>query len=155
MSYISACIKYNNELKTALPMFSGSGYTTSLLRTLPNVWTWKELKIAVVNRKFNMRHLWFHMSNSLRSSLVLLPDPENMAIAVRISLLLCIQAEICVIYFRLMAAIFNFQPTQTSNSIHLCLSVLPDHEKLGYSRWKFVAIAYRSWDVRYVTSTSG
>ena len=35
-----------------------------------------------------------HTSNSLRSSLVLLPKPENMSIAVGILLLSCIQAEI-------------------------------------------------------------
>jgi hypothetical protein len=30
---------------------------------------------------------------------VVLPDPENMGIAVGMSLLLCIQAEICVLTF--------------------------------------------------------
>ena len=34
-------------------------------------------------------------------------------------------------YFRLMAAIFDFQHTQTSDSIHIYLSVLPDHKNLG------------------------
>ena len=34
-------------------------------------------------------------------------------------------------YFRLMAAIFDFRHPQTSNSIHTSLSVLPDPENMG------------------------
>ena len=40
-----------------------------------------------------------HTSGSLCSSLVLLPDPENMSIAVGIVLLSCIEAEIYVVIF--------------------------------------------------------
>ena len=35
------------------------------------------------------------------------------------------------IYFRLMAAIFDSQHTQTSDSIPMCLSVLLDPENMG------------------------
>ena len=81
-------------------MFSWSGYTTRLVRKLPDVWTYEKLNMAAVNRKLMYAVLdssQIHTSSSLRSSLVLLPDPENMDIAVGISLLSCIQADICVI----------------------------------------------------------
>ena len=48
-------------------------------------------------------------SDSIPISLSVLLNPENMGIAVGISLLSCIEAEIlCHIYFRLQAAIFDF-----------------------------------------------
>ena len=40
-------------------------------------------------------------SDSLLTSLSVLPDPENMAIALKISLLSCIEAEIYVLSFLL------------------------------------------------------
>ena len=42
-----------------------------------------------------------HTSGGLRSGLVVLPDRENMGIAVGISLLSCIEAEINVMSFQL------------------------------------------------------
>ena len=48
---------------------------------------------------FETRHI--RTSDSLLISLSVLPDPENMSIAVEISLLSCIEAEIYVISFLL------------------------------------------------------
>ena len=69
----------------------------------------------------------------LRNSIVVKPDPENIGIAVGILLLSCIEAEIylCRFYFQLMAAIFDFQHTRTSDIIPISLSVLPDPENVG------------------------
>ena len=83
-------------------MFSGSGYTTRLLRTLFDVWTYEQIKMASVDRKlmyaiFDSSQI--HTSSSLCSSLVLLPYPENLDIAFGISLLSSIETEI-VRYFR-------------------------------------------------------
>ena len=70
-----------------IPMFSGSGNKTRLLRKLVDVWICKELMMA---------HIYFqltdtisnseliHTSGSLRSSLVVYPDPGNIGIAVGI-----------------------------------------------------------------------
>ena len=83
-----------------------------------------------------------HASGNLLSSLVVLPGPENKVIAVGISLLSCLQAELYVISydFRLMGAIFEFRHTQTSDSHPTSLSVLPDSENTG----KAVAISLLS-----------
>ena len=69
-------------------MFSGKGYTTRLLRRLPDVRISCELKMASINWKLicAINSLQIHASGSLRSCLVLLPDPENMGIVVGISL---------------------------------------------------------------------
>ena len=48
-------------------------------------------------------------------------------------------------YFRLVAAIFDFQHTQTSDSIPTSLHVAW-LQKQEYSRWNFFAIMYMSWD---------
>ena len=65
-----------------------------------------------------------------------------MGIAVGVSLLLCIEAEIYVMSFLLpvMAAIFDFQQTQTSGSILNSLFVLSDPENMGVA----VGIAWLS-----------
>ena len=105
---------------------------------------------------FDFQHT--QTSDSTLTCLYILPDPENMGISVGISLLSCIEAEMCVmsyIYFWLMAAIFDFKHIQTSDSILTSLCMLPDPRKHGYSRWNFVAILHRSWNIRYVISTSG
>ena len=89
----------------AWPMFSGSGHMHWLLWKLPDVWTYEDLKLVAVDRKL----IWaifdssqIYTSSSLLSSQVVLPDPENMVIAVGLSLLSCIrQAEICVISYLL------------------------------------------------------
>ena len=56
-----------------------------------------------------------------------------MGIAVEMSLLTCIQAEMYVIPYLLlaMAAIFDFQHTQTSVRVLTSLFVLPDPENMG------------------------
>jgi len=62
-----------------------------------------------------------------------LPDVENMGIAVGISLIRT-EAEICVIsylYFRLMAAIFDLSPIHTSGILRSTSVVLPDLENIG------------------------
>ena len=60
-------------------------------------------------------------------------NPENMGIAVGISLVSCIKAEktLFLFYIQLMAAIFDFRHTRTSNSIPISLFVLPDPENMG------------------------
>jgi len=66
----------------------------------------------------------------IRSSLFWLPDLENMGIAVRISLILCIEAEIYIIsYLRPVIG----QPSLISPlSTHLTV-VSPDLENMGIS----------------------
>ena len=60
-------------------------------------------------------------------------DSENMGIAVEISLLSCIRAEIYVVPYLLpvMAANFDFQYTQTSVRLLKSLFVLSDPENTG------------------------
>ena len=116
ITYISARIHDSNVISTAKPMFWGSGYTTRLLRKLPDVWTSKEMKMASVDRKLFYAifdYSQIHKSSSLRNSLVLLLDPKNMGIAVGISLQSIIEAEIHVIAYALpvMAAIFELPLT--------------------------------------------
>ena len=53
-----------------------------------------------------------------------------------------------------MAAIFDFRPTQTSNSIPTSLSVLPDPENMGIDM-NFFVIMYQSWDTcNYIISAA-
>jgi len=76
----------------------------------------------------------FHSSTILRSSLIAFSNVENMGIVVGISLLLCIEAEIYAIsylYFRLMAAIFDFSIVRTSDSLRGSLIVSSDLENMG------------------------
>ena len=78
--------------------------------------------------------LQIHTSSSLRSSLVALPDSENMGNAVEMSLIsACIQTETYFIPYLLpvMTAIFDFQHTQTSVRILTSLFVLPDPNNMG------------------------
>ena len=66
-------------------MFSGSGYTTRPMRKLYAVWTYEERMMAVVIRKFISAIFDFSLiykSSSLRSSLIVLPEPENKGMAV-------------------------------------------------------------------------
>jgi len=56
--------------------------------------------------------------------------PENMGVAVGISLLSCIRAEF-PIYFRLMVAIFDLRHAHTWNRIPSSLSVLPEPGNMG------------------------
>jgi hypothetical protein len=87
-----------------------------------------------------------HTSGSIRDSLVVLSDLENMGMAVEISLLSCIEVEICVISYLLLV-----------NGRHLAFNSHPDvgeypHKshraagprKCGGSPWNFVAILYTS-----------
>jgi len=64
-----------------------------------------------------------------------LPGVEYMDIAVGISLISCIEADITLfhIYFRLMSAIFDFSFFQTWDirRIRSSLIVLPDLENMG------------------------
>ena len=78
------------------------GDDTDRTHRLPDVWIRCNLKMASVNRKlictiFDSQQI--HASSSLRSSLALLPDPENMGTAVGISWLWCIEAELYVMSF--------------------------------------------------------
>ena len=109
--------------------FRESDYTTRAPWRLPNVWISFELKMASVNWKpYLIPYKSTHRA-------VLLPDPENMGIAVGIPFLSCIQAEICVmlchIYFRLQATISDFLQIHTSSSLCSSLVLLPDPENMG------------------------
>ena len=62
-----------------------------------------DLKMASVNRKLICAifdSLQIHTLGSLRSGIALLPDPENKGLAVGISLLSCMEAEIYVMSFQ-------------------------------------------------------
>ena len=69
----------------------------------------------------------------IRTSPTVLLDPEIVGVAVGISLLSYIQAEITIlhIYFRLRAAMFDLPVTPTSKSIRVCPIVLLDPENVG------------------------
>ena len=81
--------------------------------------------------------------DSLPTSISALSDPENMGIAVGISSLSCIRAEVTLfpILFRFMAVIFDFRQAQTSDSIPTSFYVLPDCENMS----KSVGILLLSW----------
>ena len=97
--------------------------------------------LLVYGRHFDFRHT--RTSDSIPTSLNVLPDPGNMGLAVGIALLSCIRAEIYVISYllRLMAAIFDFRHAQTLDSIPTSLLMLPDPEKMGTD----VGILLLSW----------
>jgi hypothetical protein len=78
-------------------MFSGLNYTTGLLRELPDIWISQELQMVsgylkLICAIFDSSRI--HTSMSLRGSLLLLPDRENRIIAIGMSLLSCIEAEL-------------------------------------------------------------
>ena len=104
---------------------------------------------------FDFRHT--RMSNSLLKSLSVLPDPENMGIAIGISLLSCTRVEIHVI--SCLLSVYGrhlWFPTYTDvgPSSHYSLRVARPR-KHGCNRWKFVAILYTSWDTRNFLSAFG
>ena len=71
---ISASIHVINENPTVVLMFSGLGYTTRLLRRLPDVWISCELTMSFVNRKLLSAifdSLQLCTSSGFRSSLIL------------------------------------------------------------------------------------
>ena len=81
-------------------MFSGSGYTTRLLRRLPDVWISCELTMSFINRKLLnaiLDSIQLRTSNGFRISLVLSPDPGNMSTAVENSLPKSIQADYIIL----------------------------------------------------------
>jgi len=91
-------------------------------------------------------------SDSLRSSLVVSPDLENMGIAVGISLLSCIEAEICVISYLLLVngshLWFLMDPNIGHSYEYYSRAAQP--RKHGYSRWNFVAITYTTEDKSFI-----
>ena len=78
-----------------------------------------------------------HVSGSLRSGLVALPDPETMGIAVGISILSCIQAETYVMSDLLPVKDFIFKSWQyhMSGSLRSGLVVLPDLANMDTAVW--------------------
>ena len=67
--------------------------------------------------------LQIHASGSLYSSLVLLPDSENMGLVVVISLLSCTQAEMCVISTSELGRHLDFSQMYTPGSFRSSLIV--------------------------------
>jgi len=114
--YLGFYIHNSNEIPTAVHMFSTLGNTIRLLRRMLDVRKGK-------NQRWRLRYALFHIyfrllaaifdlstirtSGILRSTSFVLPDLENMGIAVGISLLLRTQPKIQVLYmyFRFMATI--------------------------------------------------
>ena len=80
---------------------------------------------------FDFRHT--RTSDSVLTSISGLPDPENMDIAVEFLLLSYIETEIYIIFCALpvLAVIFDFRLTQTSDSLPISFSGLPDSENMG------------------------
>ena len=122
------CLHDSNEIPTAIPMFSGSGNKTRLLcgdcptcRFVRN----QRLRILTSDEQTSQP---IHMSGSLRSSLVVYsPSPKHGYGRWNcVDYFDSIRAEnhAISINFRLMAAIFDFQHTQTLQ-YSLSLSVLP------------------------------
>ena len=100
------------------------------------MWSCRESKKALSNFRLTndvVNSQLIHTSGGLCSSLVVLPDPENMGIAVGIFCYLVYELRYTLfpVYFRLMAAIFDFRLTRTSDSVPTSLSVLPDPENMG------------------------
>ena len=88
----------NNGNPTVKSIFSGSGYTTRLLRRPPDVCTCCKFTMSFVNRKLlsaNFDSPQLYTPNGFRRSLVLRSDPENKSTAVENLLLSSIQAKIC------------------------------------------------------------
>ena len=81
------------------------------------------------------RHLWFPTYLDVRqsTSFFVFPDPENMRIAVGISLLLCVRAEIYVssCLLPVIIIIFDFRHKLTSDSLPISLSMSPVLENTG------------------------
>ena len=96
-------------------------------------------------------------SDSLPTSLSVLPDPENVGIAVGIAFLSCIRAKTYVISYLLPVYVRHLWfPTYTDveRPSHQSLRVARSR-KQRCSRWNCFAILYTSWDMRYFLSTSG
>ena len=75
---------------------------------------------------FDLQHT--QSSDSIQTSLIVLPDPENSGKAVGISLLSPIRAEIYVTSYLLSVndAILDLRRNQTSDIISISIYVLPD-----------------------------
>ena len=103
---------------------------------------------------FDFRHT--RTSDSLRTSLPVLPDPENTGVAVELSLRSCVRAQKYVIPCLLLVNVRHLWfPTYTDVGQYSDLSLrVARPRKYGYSRWMF-AILYISWYIRYFLSTSG
>ena len=154
-----------NVTPTAIPMFSGSGYTTTLRRELPDVWTNEELNMGFVNRKLKyaiFHSSQIHTSSSLRSISVCVARPgnhENMGWAVRISLLSCLEAEIYIMSFVLPinGRVFELRHTQTSDSIPTCLSFSPDSENMSIvvGTFSLFYVQAEIFDIAYILPVNG
>jgi len=121
-----------------------------------------EAEIYVISHLLpvNVSDLWFlHFPKwgIIRSSLIVLPDLENMGIAVGILLLLCIEAKINDISYLLPVIgshfLFILYPYIEHSSEYFSRVARPQRHR--YSHWNFVATVYRSRDIRYFVSISG
>ena len=165
ITYISACIHNCNEILTTIPLFSGPGYMTRLLRKLSDC----ELKIAAVN----MRHLWFLTNPHLEQS----PHAQLPSLLARLRkygynrcnfvVIVCTSWDISYLISTpgWWQSSLIYDTPQISDSISICLSVLPDHENLGIAigislppslqAEIYVTIFYISLDVQHCICTSG
>ena len=88
---------------------------------------------------FDFRHI--QTSDSILTSFSVLPDPENMGLAVGISLLSCLRAEIYVLSFLLPVIGRHLRfPTYLFPLVFACCLI----SKTWLCRWKHVAFIYRS-----------
>ena len=149
MRCISASIHVKNEIPTVEPMFSGSDYTTRLLRRPRDVWINCELTMSFVNRKLLSAifdSLQLHTSNGFRSSLVWDDCQQQSSLvqscsltpktAFKKSLLSSIQAEICIISYPLPVTGHHLR-FLTNPHVGQSLRVARPR-KHGYSRWNFL-----------------
>jgi hypothetical protein len=91
-------------------------------------------------------NIWLPVSIwSLSDGIIEYPDSKNMQIAVGISLLSCIEAEIQV-HPVLAAAIFNFWLPVLRWSLPDSAIEFPDAENMGVAVRNFIPRCLRSWD---------
>ena len=95
------------------------------------------------------------MWESIRTSPAVLSKSDNVEITVGISLLSCVEAKI---YFMssllplIFSTIFDFEHTQTSESLRRRVVVSPHPENMGIA---VVAVLCKGWGIRYFLFTSG
>jgi len=97
---VSACIHDTNEIPTATPTLSRSCIMTALVRILSYVRVSSISKMAAYNwiSAFRLQAAIFDFSLTYTAVFrLVLPDRENIDIAVGILLLSCVQAELYVI----------------------------------------------------------
>jgi len=111
-----------------MPMLSRSGNTTEVLQRMPDIRIGINQRwLPLTGSRYKITHIsgaifdfsLFRTSSILQSSLMVLPNVENMGIAVGISLLLCIEAEttFCLPYNRRPSSSVLLAPSPSQVSL--------------------------------------